>query len=127
MSAPKKGIHKTPVEFQNGTAIELYYFLANGFENLSIRSQFKFFVFYRDNFECKTCGIRGTHVMKWKDRGDPIHFHHDVCAYYGGKWIMLTKDHIQPISKGGSRSSFDNHQCMCYTCNQLKADTYENP
>lgn len=46
-----------------------------------------------------------------------------VCRECGsGDW--LTIDHIKPRSKGGTNAP-SNLQTLCYDCNHLKADRYE--
>ena len=39
-----------------------------------------------------------------------------------GNWILMTKDHITPKSRGG-RDHLSNLQTMCDQCNNRKGDT----
>ena len=57
-----------------------------------------------------------------------------TCAYCGKTNLKInsnnnnelaTIDHIRPRSKGGAEYDYDNLCVCCYTCNQKKADKYE--
>lgn len=39
-----------------------------------------------------------------------------------GREMLMTSDHIIPVSKGGNKSSLDNRQPMCNKCNALKGN-----
>lgn len=72
---------------------------------------------------CVRCGIVGTYFALERGKNDnPDRFHFNL---YGrdknGIEVMITKDHIQPRSKGG-KNKLTNYQPMCYRCNQRKAD-----
>ena len=58
----------------------------------------RFFIYSRDNYRCKLCGR--------SERQD-----------------YLEIDHIKPISKGG-KSTLDNLQTLCRTCNKQKGNKY---
>jgi hypothetical protein len=42
----------------------------------------------------------------------------------GGEEILLTKDHVKPLSLGGP-NALDNLQTMCWPCNQSKGSNWE--
>ena len=72
---------------------------------------------------CVECGLEGKFfgLEKTKhDEGNRYHFN-----LYGedeiGCEVLITKDHIQPKSKGG-KNTLDNYQVMCFECNVEKAD-----
>lgn len=77
---------------------------------------------------CVRCGMVGTYfalesqkkAMKQWTSNDGWHLN-----LYGadakGRQIMMTSDHIHPVSKGGSDSLL-NRQPMCDSCNSKKGD-----
>ena len=72
---------------------------------------------------CANCGFKGEYFALERGKSDnPDRFHFNL---YGrdkrGREIMMTKDHVQPRSKGG-KNRMSNYQPMCYRCNQRKAD-----
>lgn len=73
-------------------------------------------VFYNKGYVCVNCGVEGKYMIKSRCLDD--HIHTDI---YTEHFIMMTVDHIHPISHGGS-SSIDNLQPMCSLCNTSKSD-----
>lgn len=71
--------------------------------------------FYNHGFKCCKCGIIGTHFKLEKD--DSLHLY----GVKKGKQFLITKDHITPVSKGGT-NHIENLQTMCFPCNNLKAN-----
>ena len=70
-------------------------------------------------------GATGSHTLKqWSDLKES---YGNVCAYCG-KQKKLTKDHIVPLSKGGT-DFIENIQPLCRNCNSKKHNKiiYENP
>lgn len=67
---------------------------------------------------CVCCGLQGT-VMVLEFNGNLDRPHFNLYGQLEGDWILFTKDHIQPKSKGGS-DSFKNMQIMCSICNGKK-------
>ncbi len=81
---------------------------------------------FRDDTTCVGCGLIGTHmVLQQKLKLNPdennTRAHFNLYAIKDGEWILFTKDHIFPKSKGGG-NTLQNYVTMCYDCNQLKAD-----
>ena len=69
-------------------------------------------------------GAEGSHTLEeWEQK---IKEFNNRCAICGGK-KKLTKDHIIPLSKGGT-DDIDNIQPLCRSCNSKKSDKliYEN-
>lgn len=78
-------------------------------------------LFFTKSTTCVACGLEGTHFTLER-------FEHDVHAHlnlYGineeGEEVLLTKDHIQPKSKGGL-NDLSNYQTMCKSCNNAKGN-----
>ena len=67
-------------------------------ERGKVSNKMRFFIYSRDNYRCKLCGR--------SERQD-----------------YLEIDHIKPISKGG-KSTLDNLQTLCRTCNKQKGNKY---
>jgi hypothetical protein len=63
----------------------------------SINEKMRHKVFASDNYSCRACGFTDD---------------------YG---FGLACDHIVPVAAGGVYE-FDNYQCLCATCNQIKKD-----
>lgn len=72
---------------------------------------------------CVKCGLKGKYFALERGKHDnPNRFHFNLYSINSrGKEVMMTKDHIQPRSKGG-KNHLDNYQPLCYRCNQRKAD-----
>ena len=64
-------------------------------ERITIPLSVRKYVYERDNFQCQSCGKKGTE-------------------------IQLNIDHIIPLAKGGS-NDLSNLQTLCYQCNQAKS------
>lgn len=81
---------------------------------------------FKKSLTCVRCGIVGSIMVLDKFRASSRipSAHFNLYAEKDGKWIMMTKDHIVPRSKGGS-NHIDNLQTMCEYCNCKKGDTLE--
>jgi 5-methylcytosine-specific restriction endonuclease McrA len=75
---------------------------------------------FRANRFCVGCGLEGTALMLDLAHGASAP-HFNLYGVEDGELILMTKDHIIPVSKGGTNAP-DNLQTMCYTCNHDKAD-----
>lgn len=67
-------------------------------ERGKVSNKMRFSIYKRDGYRCRFCG-----------RSD--------------KFENLEIDHIKPIAKGG-KSTYDNLQTLCSTCNKNKSDNY---
>jgi hypothetical protein len=83
--------------------------------------------FFTKGMKCVKCGIEG---MYWK-----LERHVNTTVYHLGLYavrvkdgktqeVLMTKDHIVPVSKGG-KDNLENYQCMCIYCNMQKSDNLE--
>lgn len=79
---------------------------------------------FRNNRKCVACKLEATVVLLEQHcqptRGKKAHF-----EFYGekdGLYVLMTKDHIIPRSKGGG-NNLDNLQTMCMDCNAFKQNT----
>jgi len=68
------------------------------------------FVFKRDGFCCKQCGVKG-----WEEKRPKGGYGYPTAK----TGIYLSIDHIHPKSKGGSHDVF-NLRTLCTTCNTKK-------
>jgi 5-methylcytosine-specific restriction endonuclease McrA len=74
-----------------------------------------------NGIKCVTCGLVGTFFVKEKLPGDNS-FHLNLYAVdKDGKEVLMTRDHIQPKSKGGPET-LENMQTMCTRCNGKKGN-----
>ena len=74
-------------------------------------------MFYEKGVECVTCGLQGTVFRLESSAQETPHL--NLYAVAEGKWVLMTKDHIHPKSKGGAEH-MDNFQVMCQPCNGKK-------
>ena len=76
---------------------------------------------FKKSLVCVVCGVEGTYFAK--ERFKPTErYHLNLYAIdKKGKEVLMTKDHIVPISKGGSHH-LDNLQTMCFKCNMKKGN-----
>lgn len=75
--------------------------------------------------KCVACGLQGTvmrletHLNADVANHNPPHF--NLYGVEAGEYILMTKDHKIPRSKGG-KDRQDNYQVMCTVCNTLKGN-----
>jgi hypothetical protein len=93
--------------------------------NVKMNSK-RYWVFKHKGVKCVNCDITGNFFSL-----DEV-YNYGVATYHFNlfagdpnkpreEWIMITKDHILPASKGGN-NSLNNLQPMCKKCNEIKAD-----
>lgn len=83
----------------------------------------RLFTFKTLGVKCVTCGLEGAFWRKERDDHSPRFFMQLYAVTSDGGRVLMTKDHIKPLSKGGKNYA-GNVQPMCATCNNRKADTW---
>ncbi|AEO93417.1 HNH endonuclease [Bacillus phage G] len=70
---------------------------------------------------CCSCGLEGRFFAK--ERGNESYpYHFNLYAVNDkGEEVLMTKDHIVPVSKGG-KNHISNYQTMCIICNEKKGN-----
>ena len=76
---------------------------------------------FKKSLVCVTCGLKGTYFAKEKFEPSTSYHLNLYAIDKKGKEVLMTKDHIIPLSKGGSHS-LDNLQTMCFNCNGKKGN-----
>ncbi len=86
----------------------------------------RYWCFAVHGLTCVECGIEGKFfaLESHKYQSEIRRFHFNL---YGidedGNEVLMTKDHIQPKSKGG-KNHITNYQPMCYKCNHRKGHKF---
>lgn len=82
----------------------------------------RFEVYKKKGIKCVSCGIEAKYFKKETQlqNGEEIPYL-VLYAEHNGKPIMMTRDHIIPVSRGGS-NHVSNYQPMCDPCNQCKGN-----
>jgi len=78
-------------------------------------------VIFKKNPACVCCGIAGSKFLLQRPTSKPNetpHFNF-FAEEDDGELLLMTKDHINPVAKGG-KNSISNYQTMCTKCNNLK-------
>lgn len=70
--------------------------------------------------KCVRCGIEGNTIELFcqEDKRICTSFYHESEK----STIIMTVDHILPVSKGGAKKSLENKQIMCEDCNTKKGN-----
>lgn len=92
-----------------------------GFGALAKISSQRLQVFKKSN-KCICCEIKGTHYEKTFEGGNNS-FHLNLYSKQpDGSKILMTKDHLTPVSKGGT-NTLDNYVTCCTECNMFKGNS----
>lgn len=74
------------------------------------------------NLTCEFCGISASFAALESHAATPNSTHLNFYAIdYCNKEVLMTWDHVQPKSLGGS-NAMKNAQCLCTICNGLKGN-----
>ena len=80
---------------------------------------------FHHTLECYQCGLKGV-VMRLEysyHQRNEFRPHFNLYGVRDGVHVLMTKDHILPVSKGGSDDE-DNLKTMCAPCNEKKGNKY---
>ncbi|MBC7660550.1 MAG: HNH endonuclease [Chitinophagaceae bacterium] len=75
--------------------------------------------FKENGTRCRICGAKGEYFAKEKYSDQP-YYHLNLYCLKSEEEVLMTKDHIIPIAKGG-RDRLNNFQTLCVDCNKKKA------
>jgi 5-methylcytosine-specific restriction endonuclease McrA len=93
----------------------------------TFKTQSQKYALFDRSITCVKCGIKGKFfIVERSEEGERLNtrFHANLYAVEkNGKYLLMTKDHIVPVSKGG-KDSMKNYQVMCSKCNTEKADKF---
>ena len=76
---------------------------------------------FKVSTRCVACGLEGTKFLLERGRNEKTP-HFNLYAEEHGELVLMTKDHINPVSNGG-KNELANYQTMCSICNQLKGNS----
>lgn len=77
-------------------------------------------MFAEKGVTCVKCGIKGTFFATERSGGSKdVSAHFNLYAMRNGKEILMTRDHIIPVARGG-KETMQNMQPMCCVCNSRK-------
>lgn len=107
----------TPKELSAASHPEM---LKNVGGDLINMTSLKLQTFKENGIRCQICGCKGVYFAKEKYPEEP-HFHLNLYALKGEVEVLMTKDHIIPLAKGG-RDRLNNFQTLCFDCNKKKAE-----
>lgn len=89
------------------------------------RNNARLVLFHTKGVACVRCGVEGN-LFVLETQNETIKPHLNLYAVVpGGKRILMTKDHIQPKSKGGANEQV-NYDPMCSPCNGKKGNKVPN-
>jgi len=95
----------------------------NGFKNIPVKNH-RLLNFHKNGVKCVKCGISGKFFAVEKSKtiksqNVNVGLHLNLYAVKNGEEILMTVDHIIPVSLGGTKD-LNNLQTMCRDCNKKK-------
>jgi len=109
----KNKIRRSSEEFQNS--------VYRNYDGNKVKMASWRYQVFKKSLKCVNCGIEGEYFQLERHIGDKS-FHFNLYAELDGKPVLMTKDHIVPVSKGG-KDEINNFQTMCSTCNGEKRNS----
>jgi len=84
-------------------------------------SSFRLRVFKDLGVTCQDCGLQGSFFAKERHTpNEPYHLNLYALEETTGEEVLITHDHIIPLSKGGKKTYMGNIQVLCFPCNLKK-------
>lgn len=80
--------------------------------------------FFTKGVVCCKCGIAGRYFRKERFKNSKRYHLNLYAVNENGIEVLMTKDHIIPVSKGG-KNILSNYQTMCELCNLEKGNNME--
>jgi 5-methylcytosine-specific restriction endonuclease McrA len=83
----------------------------------------RYHVFKHKGMHSVVCGLEGQFFILERHASGVLQdvYHFNLYNINNGALTMMTKDHILPVSHGGT-NDLSNLQCMCEHCNQRKGN-----
>jgi hypothetical protein len=98
----------------------------------TVKMNSKRYITFKNRIECCICGTKGSYFLLQQNKHDldsinnnKAHYNlyaEDTYCLNSGKVILMTADHIMPISRGGSNDR-SNLITMCFICNNAKGNS----
>jgi hypothetical protein len=90
---------------------------------VKVKSTSQRYLVFKKSLVCVTCGIEGKYFAIEKTDKTAKFYHLNLYGINDeGKEVLMTKDHIWPVSHGGE-DRLINYQTMCTHCNKNKGAT----
>lgn len=107
------------------SGVPYHYFTVDGTE-FKVKMDSARYQLFCNETKCVACGLQGT-IMRLETHlnankastVNPPHF--NLYGIEDGQYVMMTKDHKVPRSKGG-KDRQENYQVLCTICNSLKGN-----
>lgn len=84
-------------------------------------SSHRLWTFNQHGTTCSNCGASGDFFAVEKNHEGEERPHINLYARTEDGEVLLTKDHVNPRSKGG-KNHINNYQTLCKPCNEAKDD-----
>jgi 5-methylcytosine-specific restriction endonuclease McrA len=92
-------------------------------EIFSVKMVSKRFSCFKNSLKCVNCDLVGSVFLLGKvPNTERAHFNLYAVHPHSNELILMTKDHIIPLSRGGTEAN-KNLQTMCTHCNNLKGNS----
>lgn len=76
---------------------------------------------FNRSLSCAICGLVGSEFILQNEGEINKKPHFNLYGIENGRRILMTKDHIQPVSKGG-KDNIENLRTCCIVCNVIRGN-----